>query len=168
MRTSAAVPRRPSTPAILPANHYDEQTATQNWRSEPTMDLIREFRVMNVKNIFFAVLFTTLAACGSDRDSIPLVQDSDGTVSISGDAVVGASLTASISDPDGVLAGSDTYQWYSDGDQIDGASAASYTLTQNEGGELVTVVARYTDEAGLRETVESDPVGIQSAFNLGD
>ena len=115
----------------------------------------------------FAVLFTTLAGCGSDRDSIPLVQGSNGAVSISGEAVVGGSLSASVSDPDGVAAGSESYQWYSDGDSIAGATSASYTLTQNEGGELVTVVARYTDNTGLRETVESAPTDIQAAFNLG-
>ena len=80
------------------------------------MDLIREFRVMNFRIIFYAVLFTTLAACGSDRDKLPLVEGSNGVVAISGDAVVGASLSASITDPDGVRAGTDSYQWLSDGD----------------------------------------------------
>ena len=115
----------------------------------------------------FAVLFATLVGCGSDRNSIPLVQDSDGTVSISGEAVVGGSLSASIADEDGVQAGSESYQWFSDGDQIVGATSASYTLTQGEGSAAVTVVARYTDNSGLRETVESAPVDIQAAFTLG-
>ena len=122
---------------------------------------------MSFRIIIYAALIATLAGCGSDRDSIPLVRDSDGTVSISGAAVVGESLSASISDPDGIETGTESYQWFSDGDLIIGASSSSYTLTQDEGGELVTVVARYTDSAGLRETVESDPVNIQSAFGLG-
>lgn len=126
-----------------------------------------EFREMTNKIFLFAVLCTTLVGCGSDRDSIPPVQGSNGVVSISGDAVVGQSLTASITDSDGVRAGTESYQWFSDGDQIAGAASASYTLTQDEGGELVTVVARYTDDGGLRETVESAPVDIQAAFNLG-
>ncbi|MBV1909611.1 MAG: VCBS domain-containing protein [Kangiellaceae bacterium] len=42
----------------------------------------------------------------------------------------------------------------------------SYTLTQDEGSELVTVVARFDDNSGLRETIESDGVDVQAAFNL--
>ncbi|MEO1576359.1 MAG: VCBS domain-containing protein, partial [Pseudomonadota bacterium] len=39
--------------------------------------------------------------------------------------------------------------------------------TAAEGGGVVTVVVRYTDEPGLRETIESAPVDIQAAFTLG-
>ena len=80
---------------------------------------------MNHKVILTAVLFTALAGCGSDRDSIPLVQSSNGVASISGEAVVGETLSASISDSDGVESGSESYQWLSDGDQISGATSAS-------------------------------------------
>jgi VCBS repeat-containing protein len=122
---------------------------------------------MNHKVFLFAVLFTTLAGCGSSRDDIPLVDDSNGVASIGGDAVVGQTLSASVSDSDGVQGGTESYQWYSDGDAIPGATSATYTLTQDEGGESVTVVVRYTDATGLRETVESAPVDIQAAFALG-
>jgi len=122
---------------------------------------------MNHKVFLFAVLFTTLVGCGSDRDGTALVQDSNGVASISGDAVVGETLSASISDSDGVQSGSDSYQWMSDGDLISGATSSSYTLTADEGSEAVSVVVRYTDNSGLRETVESAPVDIQAAFNLG-
>ena len=121
---------------------------------------------MNHKVFLFAVLFTTLVGCGSDRDSIPLVQGSNGVASISGEAVVGGTLTASISDADGVQSGSESYQWMSDGDQISGGTSSSYTLTADEGSEAVSVVVRYTDNTGLRETVESAAVDIQAAFNL--
>ena len=113
------------------------------------------------------VVFAALVGCSSDRDSIPLVQGSNGVASISGVAVVGDTLSASVSDPDGVQPGTESYQWYSNGEQISGATSSSYTLTSNEGGEAVTVVVRYTDSAGLRETIESAPVDIQAAFALG-
>ena len=57
---------------------------------------------MNIKALLFAVLFTTLVGCGSDRDGTPLVQGSNGVASLSGEAVVGGTLSASISDPDDV------------------------------------------------------------------
>jgi VCBS repeat-containing protein len=122
---------------------------------------------MNQKFLLIAVLLTTLVGCGSDRDETALVPGSNGVASLSGDAVVGETLSASVTDPDGVQSGSESYQWFSDGDLISGAASASYTLSQNEGGESVTVIVRYTDGSGLRETVESAPVDIQAAFNLG-
>ena len=130
----------------------------------------RQFLAVNsirVVSVILAVLFTTLVGCGSDRDGTPLVQGSNGVASLSGDAVVGETLSASISDSDGVQSGTESYQWFSDGDLISGATSSSYTLSQDEGGESVTVVIRYTDDSGLRETVESAPVDIQAAFALG-
>ncbi len=120
-----------------------------------------------LKVVFFAVLMAALAGCGSSRDSVPLVEGSNGVVSISGEAVVGGTLSVAITDSDGVEAGTESYQWRSDGNAIAGATSSSYTLTANEGGVAVTVIARYTDSDGLRETVESSPVDIQSAFTLG-
>ncbi|MEM9386909.1 MAG: VCBS domain-containing protein [Pseudomonadota bacterium] len=114
-----------------------------------------------------AALATTLIGCSSDRDSLTRVPGSNGVASISGAAVVGATLTAGITDPEGVEAGSDSYQWYADGVLIPDATASSYTLTAGEGGGSVTVVVRFTDSAGLRETVESPPVNVQAAFALG-
>ncbi len=122
---------------------------------------------MSFKVFLSAVVLATLVGCGSDRDSIPLAPGSNGAATISGTAIVGETLTASVSDADGVQAGSESYQWYSDGDAIAGATSATYTLTQAEGGESVTVVVRYTDNSGLRETVESGGVTIQAAFALG-
>ena len=122
---------------------------------------------MNHKVFLIAVLFTTLVGCGTDRDGTPLVQGSNGVASLSGEAVVGETLSASISDNDGVQSGSESYQWLSDGDLISGATSSSYTLSSDEGGEFVTVVIRYTDGSGLRETVESAPIDIQAAFALG-
>ena len=122
---------------------------------------------MSLKVFLCAVVIATLVGCGSDRDSIPLAPGSNGAATISGTAIVGDTLSASVSDADGVQAGSETYQWYSDGDAIAGATSATYTLTQAEGGESVTVVVRYTDNSGFRETVESGGVMIQAAFALG-
>ncbi len=120
-----------------------------------------------LKALFHVVFLTALLGCESSRDGVPLVNDSNGVVSLSGDAVVGGTLSVSITDSDGVQPGTESYQWRSDGDEIAGATGSSYTLTSAEGGAAVTAIARYTDSGGLRETVESSPLDIQSAFNLG-
>ncbi|MEO1594779.1 MAG: VCBS domain-containing protein [Pseudomonadota bacterium] len=122
---------------------------------------------MRLKTILVAGLLTLVVGCGSDRDSVPLVQSSNGSASISGEAVVGGTVSASVSDPDGVQSGTESYQWYSNGELISGATSSSYTLTADEGGEALTVVVRYTDSPGLRETIESPPLDVQAAFTLG-
>ena len=122
---------------------------------------------MSRKVLLVAFLSAFIVGCGSDRGSVDPVASSNGTASISGQAVVGQTLSASATDPDGIESGTESYQWYSDGAAIGGATSMAYTLTAAEGGEMVSVVVRYTDSAGLRETVESSDVSIQAAFSLG-
>ena len=74
-----------------------------------------------------------------------------GSIQISGEAKVGSTLTAKVSDADGVPANI-KYQWYADGQPISGANAATYTLTAAQTGKAVTVQATYTDNANHSET----------------
>ncbi len=123
---------------------------------------------MIYKILLSVAISLTLISCGSSRDSNSSVKSSNGVVTLSGDAVVGGVLTASIADEDGVNAGTETYQWYSTAkeDPIDGATSSSYSLTADEGRESVTALVRYTDNSGTRETVSSAPMDIQAAFIL--
>ena len=117
---------------------------------------------------FSAALLSFLAGCGGGGGGgTDLVQASNGSASLSGNATVGQTLTAAAADGDGIQSGSESYQWFSNGDLISGATLSTYTLTANEGGEAVNVVIRYTDNGGLRETVQSAPTSIQAAFTLG-
>ena len=86
---------------------------------------------MSRKVLFISLLSAFLVGCGSDRGSIDPVASANGSASVSGDAVVGQTLTASVTDPDGVESGSETYQWYSDGALISGATSMTYTLSQS-------------------------------------
>ncbi len=120
------------------------------------------------KTLLYSSLLAVLVGCGSDRDKDNGAANSDGAASISGQALVGETLTASITDENGVRAGTDTYQWFASGTQIAGADASTYTLTADEDGDQITVVIRYTDNFGFRETDESAPTGeIAGAFTLG-
>lgn len=89
-----------------------------------------------------------------------------GTVSISGSATQGATLSAAntLADADGLSAIS--YQWRADGSAIDGASGSALTLTEEHVGRVITVAASYTDGFGTAETVTSP--GTSSVANLND
>ena len=78
-----------------------------------------------------------------------------GSVTITGTTVEGNDLTASndLADENGM--GVISYQWKRDTVNIDGAINTTYTLTHNDVGANITVVASYTDGAGTQESVTS-------------
>ncbi|TWV82414.1 Ig-like domain-containing protein [Moraxella sp. VT-16-12] len=67
------------------------------------------------------------------------------TITIEGEAKVGATLTAKAADADGLPADGITYQWYADNRPIDGATAQTYTLTDADKGKSITVRAKFSD-----------------------
>ncbi|WP_282058858.1 hypothetical protein [Lentibacter algarum] len=82
--------------------------------------------------------------------------DPTGSVTISGATSQGSELTAittTLADEDGL--GDLSYQWLRDGSDIDGATASTYTLTQNDVGATVSVKVSYTDDGGTAEEVVS-------------
>ena len=78
-----------------------------------------------------------------------------GAVTITGTPTQNQTLTVSntLADADGL--GTIGYQWQAAGVNIAGATASSYTLTQAEVGEAISVVARYTDGHGTAESKTS-------------
>ena len=83
-----------------------------------------------------------------------------GAVSITGDAVKGQVLTVdnTLADVDGL--GAISYQWLANNVTINGATANSYTLTGNEIGKTVTVLASYTDGLNKLESVVSSSTAV--------
>ena len=79
-----------------------------------------------------------------------------GTVEISGEAKVGATLTAKVSDADGYSADKVHYQWLRDGQPIKEATSSSYTLGKDDAGHKISVRATYTDNVAHDETPQSD------------
>ncbi len=77
-------------------------------------------------------------------------ENQTGTVSISGTATVGQTLSATVTDADGIP-DNIRYQWLADGQAIFGATGDSHTLTDNEAGKNISVSANYTDNTGHSE-----------------
>ena len=71
-----------------------------------------------------------------------------GSVTITGTAVLGQTLSAAnnLSDWDGL--GTIGYQWQANGANIGGATASTFTLAEAQVGKTITVVASYTDGHG--------------------
>jgi hypothetical protein len=83
-----------------------------------------------------------------------------GTVVITGVPKQGQTLSASntLADVDGIPAsgaGAIAYQWSANGVPITGATSSTFTLTQAQVGQVITVTARYTDNPGWAESVTS-------------
>ena len=83
--------------------------------------------------------------------------NSMGSVSLSGTTTEDQTLTATVSDPDGLTGVTITYQWQSTDSSglssgswtdISGATSSTYTLTQSEVGKYVRVSISYTDAQG--------------------
>ena len=87
-----------------------------------------------------------------------------GTVTITGEAKVGGTLTAEVKDDDQYDAGKVQYQWLRDGKPIDGATASSYTLTADDAGHKISVQASYDDNAAHHEspTSAASDIGAQN------
>ncbi len=88
--------------------------------------------------------------------SVSAVNDAPtGSVTITGDAIEGETLSAanSLGDADGL--GTISYQWLRDGVAITGENGSSYTLVDADVGTVISVAASYTDGQGTPESVES-------------
>ena len=81
-----------------------------------------------------------------------------GAPTITGAAQVGETLTAGttgISDGDGLGNAAFTYQWLADDAEINGATAATYTLADDDEGKAIRVRVSFTDDAGNDEEMTS-------------
>ena len=85
--------------------------------------------------------------------------NSEGVVTIDGEAKIGGTLKAVVADNDGVQTSTVKYQWFADGDAIPGATGATYTLTAADRGKHISVYANYTDGQGHNEAHTSAATG---------
>ena len=81
-----------------------------------------------------------------------------GAPAIIGTAEVGETLTAdtsAIADADGLTSVSYSYQWMADNANIQDATGASYTLTEEDEGKTIKVRVSFTDDANNEESLPS-------------
>ena len=100
----------------------------------------------------------TLTSAATGAVAPPPNTPATGPPTISGTAQVGETLTANtsgISDADGLASASFSYQWLADNADISGATGSSYTVTDGDVGQPISVRVIFTDDAGNAETLTS-------------
>ncbi len=101
-----------------------------------------------------------LTGCnGSDT-----IANQPGSLSLSGTAKEGETLTASVTDPDGINASTLSFTWFADGNVIEGAAGATHLLTVNEAGTQVRVSVTYVDNNNTREGFISPETNVVEAL----
>jgi VCBS repeat-containing protein len=112
------------------------------------------------KSLISVIIATTLIGCGGD-DSAELDGNTRGSIAITGsDFFAGASLSALATDADGIQADTITYVWST------GTTGTSYTITEADEGTVISVSARYTDDAGFTEGVGASTPVINPTLNV--
>ena len=89
-----------------------------------------------------------------------------GLPTITGAAQVGETLTADttgISDDDGLDNATFAYQWLAADAEINGATASTYTLADDDEGKAIKVRVSFTDDAGNDEQLTSAATGAVAA-----
>ena len=94
----------------------------------------------------------------TSQQSVQENSEATGAPTINGTAQVGETLTATttgISDADGLVNASFTYQWLADDTDISGATGSSYVVATADEGKSIKVQVSFTDDAGNAETLTS-------------
>ena len=116
-------------------------------------------------------LWETVSAAGSSSTN-PANTEATGGPGIEGSPAVGQTLTTTtsgIADADGMTSAVFAYQWVRQNlatavsEEIEGATGSTYTVTAEDVGHVLMVVASFTDDAGNEESSSSRPVEVTAA-----
>lgn len=119
---------------------------------------------------FIAMSAIALAVAGCSESDSDDVENVIGQITISGTAEAGQTLTANVTDENGVDESTINYMWKAGGSDISGATSKTLVLMEEHVGESITVTATYTDNDEFAETVNSSAVSVanQAATIAGD
>jgi len=126
-------------------------TITENSASEGTDTLT------NVEFVKFSDGLFTLGPGGLTPVTNPGTPPSNtpGIVYLSGIGGTGQTLTAQVSDANGVSVDGVTYAWQADGAELVGITGNTFLVGAEQVGQNITVTASYTDQAGNAESLTS-------------
>ena len=151
--------RRPFPPSIRPP-------ATRTWTAPRDWSIADRSHYLSsgsgartwtefVELASFKIVVKGAALSASQANRLPT-----GEPHITGTAQVGETLTADtagIEDDDGLDNVAYSYQWLAGGTPIPEATNSSHTLTEDEQGQTIQIRVSFRDDAGIAETLTSDP-----------
>ena len=98
--------------------------------------------------------------------TLPNINNSAGVIEVSGTVGTGETLTATLTDANGVPSGVG-FQWYADGVAIEGETSAKYVVGSAQADQIITVRATYNDpilgeSVGYRDNwwYRENPLGV--------
>lgn len=110
-------------------------------------------KILTNRKVAVAAIALAITGCGSD--TLPDEEgNSFGRLALSGTPLVGETLTATVTDANGVD-GAISYTWMADDVTIAGATSSTYTLTDAEVGANISVSVAYTDNDDYQERIKS-------------
>ena len=116
--------------------------------------------------ILLLIAMLALSACdNSNPDDTTNTTNDPGSVVINGAPVVGATLTTTVTDSDGI-SGTISYAWTAGGSSI-GGDTDTYILTLAEVGKVITVTASYTDDGGTAESPTASTAAVTNPITYG-
>ncbi|WP_448551471.1 VCBS domain-containing protein [Thalassotalea montiporae] len=111
-------------------------------------------KIFTNKKVAVVAFALSLAGCGSD--TLPDDEgNSFGQLALSGTPLVGETLTATVTDANGVDGGAITYTWMADDVAIAGANSNTFMLTEAQVGANMSVSVAYTDNDNYEERIKS-------------
>jgi hypothetical protein len=123
---------------------------------------------IRIRITYTDALGSTEVITSSATDAVENINDAlTGQIFLVGNAEQNSTLTVDSSglrDDDGL--GTLQYRWYRDGEEIAGATSASYTLVENDVNTRISARVEYTDDHGTDESANSDSTG--RVLNVND
>ena len=108
---------------------------------------------MKIKNLLaYTTACIVLAGCGSSDAP----ENSPGSVTLSGTAVAGETLSATVDDADGFDPATVSYQWLANDIALAGQTSSTFLLTADQRGAVMRVSVTYVDNNGTREGATSN------------
>ena len=110
-----------------------------------------------------AMTAVAAAVAGCTSDTLPdSTGNSFGQLDVTGTAESGGTLTATVTDANGVDPAAISYTWMADGVAIENASASNLLLTDAQAGTNVSVSVSYTDNDDYAETATSSSIAVMN------
>ncbi|WP_108326791.1 cadherin domain-containing protein [Limnohabitans sp. MMS-10A-192] len=155
-------------PSFVPLGAWTDVVGTGGYGTTQTLNILQQSESENFVRV--QAFYTDAAGVAETPISnVKFVADANdtGTVSISGTAAPGYTLTAILEDADGISSSNPTYQWQSSSSptgpwgNISGATSSTYTVQTTDANKYLRVnVVSYTDNGGYTQAnTASDDVG---------